>query len=173
MKICLLSDDYPAKGRMSYIFVQQLVDALVDRGITIDVIAPQSISNSLIRGKALLPFVTTYKTKKNNEYRVFRPKFLSAGSLKFLKSLISTSKRQAIRNALKKINVNTIDVFYAHFWHNAVSLAKITHQLNAPLFVACGEGGFALKDLISSMTQTEINNLRDKITGVKIGRAHV
>ena len=64
MKIAILADGYPSKGNPQFIFVQQLVNALVDLGNEIFVIAPQSLTHALIRGEKILSRHTVEYTKK-------------------------------------------------------------------------------------------------------------
>lgn len=166
MKICLISNNYPSEGNPTYIFVQQLVEALVDQGIFIDIIAPQSITNSIIRQQKLLPFTATYLTSKGNKYQVFRPKYISFGNIKILNGLASFLRNQSITKAVERIGANKIDVFYAHFWNNAYAIKKLIKKTKLPLFVACGEGDNALEELVASMSLDELKDFKQLVTGV-------
>jgi teichuronic acid biosynthesis glycosyltransferase TuaC len=53
--ICIVAEDYPAEGRPSYPFVQQLAYSLSNEGVKCTVIAPQSITAALVRKKGILP----------------------------------------------------------------------------------------------------------------------
>ena len=47
-KIVLISGGYPTPERQYLVFVQQLVEKLIDLGVEITVIAPQSIDYSIL-----------------------------------------------------------------------------------------------------------------------------
>ena len=53
--IVVVAGDYPAPKHMKLVFVQQLVDTMLDKGAKITVVAPQSIVHSLIHRKPLFP----------------------------------------------------------------------------------------------------------------------
>ena len=54
MNICIVSTDYPAPSHPKYVFVEQLVNEMVNQGVDISVIAPQSITRHLLKGDPLL-----------------------------------------------------------------------------------------------------------------------
>jgi len=118
MNICIISDDYPYQDRMVFVFVQQLVEAMVDEGVKVDVIAAQSLTRSLIRGVKLMPKKQRYTTNKGNEYLVFRPFALSFGNgNKILYRLAKSFNQSRIERCLNAINPQIV---YGHFWHNAM-----------------------------------------------------
>lgn len=49
MNICIVSTDYPAPSHPKYVFVEQLVNEMVNQGVDISVIAPQSITRHLLK----------------------------------------------------------------------------------------------------------------------------
>ena len=77
LKICVLAEDYPSFGRPVFVFVQQLVEELVDQGLNVAVIAPQSLTRSIVRRISLMPRCTEYRTKNNKTYNVYRPYSIS------------------------------------------------------------------------------------------------
>lgn len=166
MRICLLSDGFPSENIQYFVFVEQLVNALVDLGNDVDVIAPQSITNNIIRNQPFMPMLNIHKTPKGIEYRVFRPKFISVGNNKLLKPIATASKKKTIERALNIIGIKHIDVFYGHFWHNAYAFKSIAKKYSKPLFVACGEGDNALEDLVSSFSRNQLIDFRKSVTGV-------
>ena len=52
MNICIVSTDYPAPSHPKYVFVEQLVNEMVNQGVDISVIAPQSITRHLLKGSS-------------------------------------------------------------------------------------------------------------------------
>lgn len=163
-KITIISDDYPSEGRMVFVFVQQLVEALVDNGVDVSVIAPQSIVRSLIRGVKLLPKQTTYTTIQGKEYHVYRPFSLSFGTGNRL--LYKLAKSFNLKNINKCLNTISPQVVYGHFWHNAMKGAGYAKSKGLPLFVACGEGDDALDNWASSLSEEDKIAIRSQVKGV-------
>ncbi len=164
IKICILAEDYPSHDRPVFVFVQQLVEELVDQGVQISVVAPQSLTRSVVRRIPLMPKCTEYKTKKNNVYRVYRPYSISFGNgHKFLYKIANVFNESAINEVLKKIKP---EVLYGHFWHTAYKLKKFAIDNHKPLFVACGEGDDALENLVSSLSSKEKTEFANAVCGV-------
>ena len=162
--ICIIADDYPTNKRPVYIFVQQLVEAIVDLGIAINVVAPQSVTRSLFRGVPIMPKQETYRTSNGNTYKVFRPYSITLGNgKKILYKLINRYNRKNIDLCLNKINPQIV---YGHFWGNAVKAFNYCTKHNKPLFVACGEGDNALEEWVDNLTNMEKDIIRKKISGV-------
>lgn len=162
--IAIISDDYPSDGRMVFVFVQQLVEALVDIGVNVSVIAPQSIVRSLIRGVKLLPKQTTYTTAHGGNYRVYRPFSLSFSTGN--KALYKLAKSFNTKCINKYLNIISPQVVYGHFWHNAMKGAEYSKKNGRPLFVACGEGDNALDNWASNLSDEEKRNIRSQVNGV-------
>ena len=74
MNICIVSTDYPAPSHRKYVFVEQLVNEMVNQGVDISVIAPQSITRHLLKGDPLLAVDSEKKIgigiSKINEYKL-------------------------------------------------------------------------------------------------------
>lgn len=164
MKIAILANGFPSKGNPSYVFVQQLVFALVDMGIEISVIAPQSLTHALVRGEKVLKCNTTESTKKGNLFEVYRPYRISFGKgRKKLYKLVNKFNKQRINRLLTKINPT---VLYGHFWYNANTLKDFAIKNNLPIFVACGEGDNALEELVDKLSGIDRKELSTAVKGV-------
>ena len=164
MKIALLAEDYPSSGRPVFVFVQQLVEELIDQGNEISVIAPQSLTRSVVRRIPLMPKYSEYRTKNNNAYIVYRPYSVSFGNgHKILYKIAEGFNQHSINSILNKLKP---DILYGHFWHTAHKLKKYAMVNKRPLFVACGEGDNALEHLVSSLTTKEKNDFSKVVTGV-------
>lgn len=164
MKIALLAEGFPSKGRPSFVFVQQLVFALVDLGFDIFVIAPQSITHALIRNEKILPLKSIEKTAKGNNFHVFRPYDISFGNhLKFISNTLESFRIKSISKLLDRIKP---DVLYGHFWHVANKMSDYANEHNLPLFVACGEGDNALENFVDSLSQRQKENIKKVVKGV-------
>lgn len=162
--MAVICDDYPSKNRPTNIFVEQLVNAIVDQGINITVIAPQSLTRCLFRHTPLLPRRSVVRTKQSNAYEVYRPMGLSFGHhFGKLRPLVLAFNRKQIEKVLRKIQV---DVLYSHFWHNSIKVDKYVLKKHIPLFVACGEGDNALENTINSLSSKEREILTESVKGV-------
>lgn len=165
MNIVVVSDDFPEINHQSYVFVEQLCIALSDLGIKVRVIAPQSLTKRLFRGAVKLPKYKSFKTKKGNTYEVYRPSYLSAGTFGPLQRFYFWSLRKSVEGVLNKIGKKNIDVVYGHFWHNANTLVNYSRKNHKPLFVACGESGKAILQLIDILKPEELSKLVNTIAG--------
>ena len=164
MHLLILSDDYPSKGRPSFVFVQQLVHALVKQGVEVSVVASQSLTHALLHRQKLLPKQYVVDLSGGYHYNVYRPYSLSFGNKGHkLASLFRWFNQRNIDAVLKKI---APDVLYGHFWHSANKLSGYTAETNKPLFVACGEGDNAIENLISILSDTELTRLKNSVRGV-------
>lgn len=163
--IILISDDYPSKGHQSFVFVEQLVNAMVDLGVNVTVIALQSITRNIIRRIKPAPKISTRTTSKGNKYILHRPYSISTGNyLKFIRPLLLKIRQTRILNIIKQ--VEDLDAIYCHFWHNALPVYEYTSNNKIPLFVACGEGDNAMENMHNSLTDEQRSNLRNAMTGV-------
>lgn len=164
MHIFFLSDDYPSSGRPSFVFVQQLVHALLKQGNEISVVASQSLTHAIIHRQKLLPKKCRVQLENGLGYYVYRPYSISFGnSGKRITSLFNWFNQSSIEAVLNKIKP---DVLYGHFWHSANKLAGYAEKMRKPLFVACGEGDNALEELITSLNAESLHRLSKTVNGV-------
>lgn len=166
MNLVIVSDDFPEKGHQSYVFVEQLVITLSDLGVNVKVIAPQSLTKSILRGRERYPKRKTFQTKKGSTYEVYRPYYLSAGSRGLIGKIYFHNLRRAVEGVIKKIGISNVDVLYGHFWHNANTLVKVAQKYHKPLFVACGEGDNAINELLAAISANAKEQLIKAVTGV-------
>lgn len=164
MKIVLLSDGFPSKGRPIYIFVEQLVHKFVDMGHDVTVVAFQSITKAIVYKEKLLPMMNVYTTHAGNTFNVIRPYTITFGTgREFLYKCFKFIEKIAIDLIIRR---NHPEILYGHFWHCADKLKKAALKYNIPLFVACGEGDNALETLNDSLSDLERKQLTDAIYGV-------
>lgn len=136
--IAVIVGDYPSSGSMKFVFVKQLVDEIVNNGVKVDVIAPQSITHTIIRHEKFLPVHSTEMTDKGVSYNVHRPYTVSFGNsqLFIFKCIARWFGRRAVEGQLRKIKP---EILYAHFWGSARQVCHYADRNRIPLFVACGE----------------------------------
>lgn len=161
--ITIVSNDYPAPGHASYVFVQQLVYAMNDMGVTVNVIATQSVIHALVHKERLLPLHSKGVTKKGVEYDIYRPYTLSFGNNNPFKKLTRWYNRHTVVSLLRRIGG---EVLYSHFWSNVLPVYEYASQQKRPLFVACGEGDNALDEMVATMPKKELKKLSEAVTGV-------
>lgn len=162
--LCVITTDYPSEGRPVYIFVEQLVNALVDRGVKVNVVAPQSITRSLFRHEALLPKEMEHKTISGNTYTVYRPHIFTFGDgHKILYKIADFYNQKSINRYIGKIDPS---ILYAHFWNNALLGLDYAKKWGIPLFVACGEGDDAIEIMMGALSPKKLKNLTETVTGV-------
>lgn len=164
MHLLILSDDYPSKGRPSFVFVQQLVHALLKQGVEISVVASQSVTHALAHRQKLLPKIYKVELESGLCYNVYRPYSFSFGNNgKRITSLFKWFNQRNVDSVLRTINP---DVLYGHFWHSANKLTVFAEKENKPLFVACGEGDNAMEELITTLNAESYNRLKRTVKGV-------
>ena len=138
MKICIITPGYPDLNRPFFVFVERLVNEFADQGHQCIVVAPQSISQIVLRNTKKSSFHRFYITEKGNTVEIYQPYYLSFSNNKILNIL----KRFTYKLALKRVISRLVDsptLFYAHFWVSAFQIYKIAHKAQIPLFVASGE----------------------------------
>ena len=164
MHIAIISPGFPSDGQPVYVFVQQLVFALVDAGTKVSVIAPQSLTHSLVRHEKVLPKQSKCKTASGKEFDVFRPYDLSFGRrLRRLEDACSFICNSAISKILDIIKP---DVLYGHFWFSAYRVGRYAARRRIPLFVACGEGDNALEEFVEKLSEVKKKEFVGTVSGV-------
>lgn len=161
--ITIIANNYPAPGHMMLVFVQQLVHAMIDQGVKVNVIACQSITHALVHREKLLPRHSKGMTEQGVEYDIYRPYTLSFGNSNLFECLTKWYNRWSMESKLKKIDS---DVLYCHFWSSALTVYEHALANNYPLFVACGEGDDALENMVKTMSKEGIARLAKAVTGV-------
>lgn len=161
--ITIVSGSYPYKNQIKLVFVQQLVHALIDMGIKVNVVASQSIIHAIIHKEKLIPTHYTGITENGNKYDIYRPFTLSFGNNNPFKKLTSWYNKKIITSQIKKTNSNII---YTHFWSSALPIYEYALDKSIPLFVACGEGDNELEDMVENMPCEDLRKLSSSVTGV-------
>lgn len=161
--ITIVTGDYPYQKQMKYVFVQQLVHALIDLGIKVTVVAQQSVVHAIIHREQLMQTHYKARTESGIEYDVYRPYALSFGNNSFLKKITTSFNKRAITSLLKRINS---DILYCHFWSSALLVYDFALNKKKPLFVACGEGDNALENMVAEIPKKKLDRLVKAVTGM-------
>lgn len=160
--ITIITGNYPAKGHMEFVFVQQLVHSIIDLGIKVNVIAPQSIVHNLVHRKHNLPKYSHAVTEKGNVYDIYRPYTLSFGNRGYFSHFTSWFNKRSI---VSIVNKTEFDALYSHFWNCAIPVYEYALENNCPLFVACGESD-VLEHIGKKLSLDETMCLSSAVTGV-------
>ena len=161
--ITVIAGDYTAPGHASLVFVQQLVQAIIDQGVKVNVIAFQSVVHALVHREKLLPRHSKGVTEKGVEYDIYRPYTLSFGNNNPFERLTNWYNRHSIETVIRKTKG---DILYSHFWSSALPVYEFAQKNHKPLFVACGEGDDALEEMVDTMPQEKLETLAKAVTGV-------
>ena len=159
--ITVVTSNYPAPGHAANVFVQQLVHAMIDQGVKVNVVAYQSIVHSLIHKVKVLPLHSKGVTDKGIEYNIYRPYTFSTGNRDF--KFVKWINKKIIVHKVASIKS---DILYCHFWGTALPVYEYALEKQIPMFVACGEGDNALEDMVEKMPKKKLQELAKACTGV-------
>ena len=139
-KICIITNGYPTKDDPSYAFIRPVVEGIADHGVECAVIAPQSVTGSVLKRKRSRPQMWVDTTKGGNRITIYQPKFLTLSNVRIFGFHLSTLLRDfAIQKCFKK-NKIAADILYGHFWDCGIAAAKLAEKNTIDnVFVATGE----------------------------------
>ena len=159
-KILICCDQYPTKVDPVFPFVEQMVVAFAKKGITVTVVAPQSLTKHFLRKVPLHPRYRKIKEEKMASIEIFQPYNFTFGNKFVLLNKIFTGF--SIWYALKKIR-DIPDICYGHFWHCSILLYKYAKKRHIPLFVSSGEASVEKE---TRYTLSEMKDFFDYYSGV-------
>jgi len=162
MKILFFASTYPHPSYPFSAFIKVICEELTRQGHAVTVIAPQSMTSTLLGRKAKLPKEVLYDVPcvdGMRQIRVLRPYSPTFG--RFHK-LTWKAKKYVVNKTFKKIDIEP-DVLYAHFWNNAYNAIEISIKTGKPLFVATGEDKIVVDKVLNSI---EIETLKNCVKGV-------
>lgn len=137
-KICIIAEGYPTAENPIYSFVDQLACSLSELGIQVTVIAPQSLSKSLVRKIALNPIFWSKKNSNGNDINIYQPYYFTFSNIKFAEKFHHFLFEKIVLHTFKKYKIET-DVFYGHFWNCGLIAAELGRKYNKNSFIASGE----------------------------------
>lgn len=156
--ICVISPGYPTLFDPVFPFVEQLCKEFARHGVKVTVIAPQSITHSVLHGKKIHPRYKMESINNEGSLEVFQPVTISV-----------PAKYRRINKffwyiAVKRIfrQIEKPDACYCHFWTSGFIAYKLLKTSSLPVFVATGESD--IKNLIGGCRYD--NKFRDYIKGV-------
>lgn len=166
MKILLSALQYPTKSYPFAIFISMIAEEFVRAGHEVTVIAPQSITRSLIRKTALLPEYEKIEVDgASNAIKVYRPKSLTFGEGKIRGKLTIKSNRLSAMHCLKELSED-FDIVYAHFWESVFNVVDFCKANNLPLVAVSGEDKISIQNYISQSDKNRLRSVVSKVIGV-------
>ena len=133
------------RGLSYYAFIENLCQEWAKQGHTVYVIAPQSLSKLILRGRPRLSY-HTMQSFKGASIHIYRPLYLTSFNLSDRFNYWMFSRLAS--KVFEKIH-DKVDICYGHFWHVAYSLYPCANKYGKPLFVASGEAEIELHKKIS------------------------
>ena len=142
MEFCIVASNYPTPNRQALVFLENVVVKFVDRGITCNVIAPQSSFTYLTKKNIRREFVSERTTPNGNKYTVYSPLYTvypmrELGNI-YLNDKTKMSYYKAVKRVYKKYNMK-VDAVYSHFFQAGIPAVKLAKELGIPSFVANGD----------------------------------
>ena len=167
MKILFLTMGYPSVNNPSHvIFLQRLVNALVDQNHCCTVIAPVKCPGE----KPVPGNMEVHRTKRGKTVNVYFPQYLCAWlESRFKHDFIeAASVRNYIYVVEKTIKNNGIkfDCIYSHFLGiSALAATRLGSKYRVPVFAAAGESRFPfLENMDKARTISYLNKLNGIIS---------
>ena len=142
MEYCFVAGNYPTKDRQVHVFLENVVNCLVDRGEVCNVIAPQSYVAYYLKKGIKRKIVSEYYTSNGNKYMVYSPLYMVFPKVRIGEFSFQDIQRFSFYRALKKVyrkcHLNA-DVVYSHFVQVGIAGVKLATELGIPSIIANGE----------------------------------
>ena len=138
MNICIVSPGYPTLKTIDFIFVDQLCRAIAMKGNNVTIIAPQSLTKSVLRGIPIIKRHSSIPLSNGYKMSLYRPFYISFGNNKKMKKFNERFFNKSVERALSEIKVIP-DVCYGHFWKAVYSIYPFAKRNDIPLIASSGE----------------------------------
>lgn len=158
MNICFFVEGYPTPKDPYMPFVKNTIAEIACQGDNCFVISPQSVTRAIQHGIPLRPKMWIDHVG-NTQINVYQPFYLSFSGK--MDAINRQNFITAASKAYRRLNPNTIDVLYGHFWHMGIVASKI--DKTKPLFIACGESKISVCDAYSRKC---IDQMKMQLAGV-------
>jgi len=138
MHICVVSPGYPTLKTIDFVFVDQLCRFFAKKGIKVSIIAPQSLTKSILRHIPIAQKFSIIKISNGNHINLYRPFYITLGNSKYFKHINMLSFNKAVIGAFNNIEEKP-DVCYGHFWEAVYSVYPLARKYKIPLIASSGE----------------------------------
>ncbi len=167
MEFCVVASNYRTEHQQVHVFLDNVVQRFVDRGVTCNVIAPQSIVRFLFKGNARREFVSHRVTPNGNSYTVYSPLCLVFPGVKLGKLRTADWSKHsffhAVKRVYKKHKLNA-DLTYSHFIHAGIAGVKLAKELGIPSYIANGEADTVAS--VQKLSPTLVRQTLEDVTGI-------
>lgn len=158
MVIFFTVDSYPSKNHPFSSFISTICCQFALKNKVI-VIAPQSITRSIVRSSPLLP----RKEVLENGIEVYRPYSLTLGDGRLRGRLSLLINKLVTTCTLKRISKRIKpDIIYSHFWANVFNAVGFAKAKDIPLFASIGED---IIKLTKYLTPKEVSLISSTVKG--------
>lgn len=139
MHICVVAPDFPTSKTIDFVFVDQLCRAFTRKGLTVTVVAPQTLTKCLLRHVPVAHGKQKMLVGDDKYFTLIRPKYFSVGNVKgLLKRHNGKAYRKAVTRGIKRVEGKP-DVIYGHFWQSVSAAMPMAKALHLPLVASSGE----------------------------------
>lgn len=142
MEYCFVAGNYPTSNRQVHVFLQNVVEKLVDRGEKCNVIAPQSYVAYFLKRGIRRKIKAEYVTANGNKYMVYSPLYCVTPKLILGKIYLQDLQRFFFYKALERVykkNGFNADLIYSHFVQIGIAGTRLAKKMGIPSFIANGE----------------------------------
>ena len=167
--ITIICAGYPTpKDQTKLPFVDQLVCAWADLGITVSVICPIMRFIELKDRNSFYKKKWIRRTGTGKEFYVYHPRYFGFGAIEEKNKLLYNISYQSFTNAIKKM-IDSIDqlpdVLYSHFLTSGRHAGDLSREYGIPGFCAFGESTlWSVNSFNYKQTQTSIGKLKGIIS---------
>lgn len=164
MNICILSQRYPYKDNMEFVFVKKLVDEWAKMGHLCTVVTMFSLTTFLRKRIKYKPRYYQYEVSPGITVKVFNPRFISFQKtcIKGV-SLDNWVSARVFERLMRRLD-NDFDVIYCHFFSTSLTAFRFARKNGIPFFVATGES--RVPSLKKPYTNFRWDDFRDNTKGV-------
>jgi len=156
MHILVISPGYPTLKTIDFVFVDQLCRAIAEKGIKVTIIAPQSLTKSILRHIPIVRRRSIIRISNGNNITLYRPFYITLGNNEKFKRFNAMSFNKSVISTFSKI-IEWPDVCYGHFWRAVYSIYPLAKKYGIPLIASSGE------EIITLHKDYSLNELKDFI----------
>lgn len=139
MNICILSQRYPYKDNMEFVFVKKLVDEWAKMGHQCTVVTMFSLTTFLRKRIKYKPRYYKYEVPPGINVKVFNPRTISFKKTGIRGvSLDDWVSARVFERLMHRLD-NDFDVIYCHFFRTSLTAFRYARKYSIPFFVATGE----------------------------------
>lgn len=156
MHLCVVSPGYPTSKTIDFVFVDQLCRFIAEKGEKVTIIAPQSLTKSILHHIPMVCRRSIIPIFNGNNITLYRPFYITLGGNERFKKFNARSFNKSVINTVSKIK-ETPDVCYGHFWEAVFAIYPWAKRYGLPLIASSGE------DVVTLHLDYSLNELKDFI----------